>query len=129
MSSLSLAAVDWSIVALVPTVAFVLGRTAKRYHPTDYVDYFLARRSLGAGRFIAALVGSNLTFTTIFLVLSQETALRGWWVASAPPLAFFLGLSFSPACIPAWSPTWSAGSRSTRRSGRPSRPEERVGRA
>ncbi len=86
---LSLSTIDWLLIFSVPVVAFFLGRTAKR-QAKDYIDYFLARRALGAVRFLAAFFGANLVFTAIFLVLSYETARRGWWSISVP-VAFFLG--------------------------------------
>lgn len=86
---LSLSAIDWILVFLVPAVAFILG-IGRAFQPKDYVDYCLARRALGTARFLAVFFGANVVFTAIFLVLSFETARRGWWAVSIP-VAFFLG--------------------------------------
>ena len=80
----------WIVVALVPIGAYLFGLLRKST-ATDYVKYDLARRSLSDWNFLAAFFEANLVFTAIHLVVSYETARRGWW-ALCVPLAFAAGV-------------------------------------
>jgi Na+/proline symporter len=88
----------WLVILLVPVGALILG-FFRRSTATNYVDYCLARRSLNDRNFLAAFFGANLVFTAIFLVISYETARRGWWAASVP-IGFALGVALLYAMYP-----------------------------
>jgi Na+/pantothenate symporter len=78
--------VDWLIFLFVPLVAWLLAVWAKSRVKMSgtYRGYFLAQGQLGVGSVGATYIGANLTFTSIFLILSQESFKRGWWVLAVP---------------------------------------------
>lgn len=74
---------DWLIFLGVPVIAWVIG-SRSRGNSNSWRGYFLARGNLNTTSVAAVYFGANLTFTTIFLILSEETYMRGPWVFSVP---------------------------------------------
>ena len=77
---------DWAIFLLTPLVAWALvfiGKGRSKMIGT-YRGYFLAQGQLSTTTVGATYIGANLTFTTIFLLLSQESFKRGWLVLVVP---------------------------------------------
>lgn len=89
---MSFSKLDWLIFALVPLGAWVLALVGKNRASMagSYRGYFLAQGQLGTGSVGATYIGANLTFTSIFLILSQESFKRGWWV-TAVPICWLIG--------------------------------------
>lgn len=78
--------IDWFTFLAVPLIAWFLAVWAKSRAKMagTYRGYFLAQGQLGVGSVGATYIGANLTFTSIFLILSQESFKRGWWVLVVP---------------------------------------------
>lgn len=70
------------IIVGVLLVGWALGRRSR--DPSTLRGYFLASGTLGSSAVGATYVGANLTFTAIFLILSEESHRRGWIVACVP---------------------------------------------
>lgn len=77
---------DWAVFLIVPAVAWFLGYRARRKAGAvqGWRGYFLAQGQLSTGSVTATYIGANLTFTSIFLILSQESFRRGWLVLFVP---------------------------------------------
>lgn len=74
--------IDWIIFFSVPALAWILS-LHKRQIGT-WRGYFLANAGIGKGGSVATYFGANLTFTAIFLILSEEAYKRGVWVFAVP---------------------------------------------
>lgn len=73
-----------------------------------YRGYFLAQGQLGVGSLGATYIGANLTFTSIFLILSQESYKRGWWLLVVP-IFWIVGTFLFVAAYPRIRPHIIAG--------------------
>ncbi|MCL5421122.1 MAG: hypothetical protein M1461_01430 [Nitrospirae bacterium] len=122
---MTLTALDWFVILLVPAGAYIFGR-GKRKPAADYIDYFLARRALSGPRFLAAFMGANLVFTALFLVLSFETLKRGWWVL-AVPISFFIGTAIVAIIYPKLRPFFEKGETLHQALGRAFEPDRKHG--
>ena len=98
---MSFTLLDWLILFGVALIAWVLGSYQRK--PSTWRGYFLATRQLSSSRVAATYFGANLTFTAIFLVLSEEAYRRGPWVFSVPA-CWFLGTILFVACYPKLRP-------------------------
>lgn len=79
---------DWIIIAIVPLVAWLLVR---RKPPADnWKTYYFFNGNLTKLDFSSLYFGANITFTTIFLILSTEAYQRGV-VVFCIPLFWILG--------------------------------------
>ena len=83
---MQLSSVDWAIFLGVPVVAWLIVVISRRKTGQlgTYRGFFLAQGTLSTGSVFATYIGANLTFTSIFLILSQEALHRGWWVLAVP---------------------------------------------
>jgi Na+/proline symporter len=79
---MSFKALDWAIFFIVPIAAWIIGNIWRQRG--TWRGYFLAQGKLNTRGVAAAYFGANLTFTTIFLVLSEEGYRRGYWAFSIP---------------------------------------------
>src|SRR5713226_4054513 len=73
---------DWTILIAIPLIAWLLGRQGRE--AGTWRGYFLARGNLGTTGVMSTYFGANLTFTAIFLIVSEEAYIRGWWVLAIP---------------------------------------------
>jgi Na+/pantothenate symporter len=73
---------DWAVIAAVPAIAWILGRKGRQRG--SWRGYFLAKGNLNTTGVAATYFGANLTFTAIFLILSEEGYRRGIWAFSVP---------------------------------------------
>jgi Na+/proline symporter len=83
---------DWAILAAVPITAWIIGRKGRQRG--SWRGYFLATGNLNTTGVAATYFGANLTFTAIFLILSEEGYRRGYWALSVPIMWFFGTLFF-----------------------------------
>ena len=74
--------IDWFILVSVPAIAWIIGQRSRRVG--TWRGYFLANSTLSNTNAGAAYVGANLTFTAIFLLLSEEAYKRGAIVFCVP---------------------------------------------
>lgn len=107
---MSFTALDWTIFLAVPLLAWLLAVRARRKAGLlgTYRGYFLAQGLLGTGSVAATYIGANLTFTSIFLMLCEESFHRGWWVLVIP-LFWLLGTFLFLAAYPRLRPHLLAG--------------------
>ena len=98
-------AVDWYVFLAVPAIAWLIAIAGRLRTGTAgaWRGYFLARGQLSTTTTAAAYIGANLTFTSIFLILSAESFHRGWWTL-AIPVAWMLGTLLFVACYPLLKP-------------------------
>lgn len=82
---------DWLIFFAVPVITWIIGMGARS--SGTWRGYFLAKSSLPTSSVVATYFGANLTFTAIFLVLSEEAYSRGYWVFCIPA-SWILGTFF-----------------------------------
>src|SRR5581483_3661527 len=73
---------DWMIFVLVPAIAWVIGRKGRQVG--SWRGYFLARGNLSTTGVVSTYFGANLTFTAIFLILSEQAYIRGYWLLAMP---------------------------------------------
>jgi Na+/proline symporter len=92
---------DWIIFAAVPLIAWLIGRKGRQ--GGSWRGYFLARGNLSTTGVAATYFGANLTFTAIFLILSEEGYRRGLWAFSVP-LMWFCGTLFFLKVYPRLQP-------------------------
>jgi sodium/pantothenate symporter len=85
---MSLTYFDWAIFLGVPIIAWLIGRQNRQVG--TWRGYFLANNTLGGVSSAATYFGANLTFTSIFLILSEEAYRRGPIVICIP-LFWLLG--------------------------------------
>lgn len=107
---MSFTALDWTIFLAVPLLAWLLATWARRKAGLlgTYRGYFLAQGLLGTGSVAATYIGANLTFTSIFMMLCEESFHRGWWVLVIP-LFWILGTLLFLAGYPRLRPHLLAG--------------------
>ncbi len=74
--------IDWLIFFLVPLIALAIG--IRKRDTKTWRGFFLAQSSLPWVSVASTYFGANLTFTAIFLILSEESYRRGFWVLSVP---------------------------------------------
>lgn len=98
---MSFALLDWLILFGVALIAWLLGSYQRK--SSTWRGYFLATQQLSSTRVAATYFGANLTFTAIFLILSEEAYRRGPWVFSVPA-CWFLGTILFVACYPKLQP-------------------------
>ena len=79
---MTLAPWDWIIIIGCVATSWLLGRKAR--DPSTWRGYFLASGQMGGLSVGATYVGANLTFTSIFLILSEEAYRRGLVVLCIP---------------------------------------------
>lgn len=100
-----LEAIDWLIIVAVPLTAWALaahGRNKAGAFGT-FRGYFLALGRLSTTSVAATYIGANLTFTSIFLILSLEAHKRGAWVLSVP-FFWIIGTGVTVAVYPRMRP-------------------------
>jgi hypothetical protein len=78
----NLSGLDWAVLLVALAVTWVIGRA--RRGRADVQALFFANTSLANTTVGAANMGTNLAFTGIFLILSEQAYLRGAWVFSVP---------------------------------------------
>ncbi len=74
---------DWVIFVGIPLIAWIIGTRAGKRNG-GWRGYFLATGNLSTTSVASVYFGANLTFTAIFLILSEEAYIRGAWVFSVP---------------------------------------------
>lgn len=79
---MSFSLLDWIIFVSVPLLAWLIGNSKRQ--TGSWRGYFLATGNLQTSAVAATYFGANLTFTAIFLILSEEGYKRGVWVFSVP---------------------------------------------
>lgn len=79
---MSFTIIDWLIFFLVPLIALAIG--IRKRDTKTWRGFFLAQSSLPWISVASTYFGANLTFTAIFLILSEESYRRGFWVLSVP---------------------------------------------
>lgn len=75
--------IDWLIFIAVPLLAWVLGRIG-RPAKVGTRAYYLANQNLNSAGLFSTYFGANLTFTAIFLILSQQAYQKGGIVFCVP---------------------------------------------
>ena len=102
--------VDWAVFLLLPVLAWLVAvrGKAKAGLGGTYRGYFLASGKLGTTSTAATYIGANLTLTSIFIILSEEGAKRGWWVL-AVPVFWIVGTIVFVASYPRLAPHITAG--------------------
>jgi Na+/proline symporter len=80
--SVNLSGLDWAVLLAAVTITWIIGRA--RRSRTNLQGLFFANASLPNATVGATNVGTNLAFTGIFLILSEQAYLRGIWVLSVP---------------------------------------------
>ncbi|SRR5579871_561092 len=80
--------IDWIIFLSVPLFSWIISRRGRS--PNTWRGYFLASSNLSTTGVAATYYGANLTFTAIFLVLSEEAYKRGN-VVFCVPFFWFVG--------------------------------------
>jgi sodium/pantothenate symporter len=126
----TLSPIDWIIFLGVPAVAWVISQRKRQLG--TWRGYFLANGTIGGAGSAATYFGANLTFTSIFLILSDEAYKRGAWVFAIPvcwligtlvlaliypkirpfiqegkTLHQVLGKSFNSSSIQKWASLWT----------------------
>lgn len=81
---------DFICIALVPIVAFIIAYLSRDKQPFSWRGYYFANAKLSSSDIGWTNLGANLAFSTIFIVLSEESYNRGWWVLVVP-IAWMLG--------------------------------------
>lgn len=79
--------IDWVIIAMVPLVAFIL---SSKCAPTNWRNYYLFSGNLRPLNFTSLYFGANVTFTSIFVILSNESFKRGS-IVYCIPIFFAIG--------------------------------------
>jgi Na+/proline symporter len=83
---MKLTLIDWLIIFLVPLVALIANYIYKRINPGNPSrrNFGLANQNLGGVAVASTYIGANITFTSIFIILSQEGYKRGYWALTVP---------------------------------------------
>jgi Na+/proline symporter len=84
--------VDWLIIFSVPVFALAASYIYRKKYPGSMSrrGFGLANQQLGGSAVASTYIGANVTFTSIFIILSQEGYKRGYWVLCIP-IFWFLG--------------------------------------
>lgn len=84
--------IDWLIIFLVPISALIANYIYKKKNPDkpSRRNFGLANQNLSGVAVGATYIGANITFTSIFIILSQEGYKRDFWTFSIP-IFWFLG--------------------------------------
>jgi Na+/proline symporter len=80
------AGIDWAVLLGTPLLAWLIIAIGKKKAGAfgSYRGYYLALGQLSTGSVAAAYIGTNLTFTSVFLILSEESFKRGYVVLFIP---------------------------------------------
>jgi len=73
---------DWIIILAVPILAYIIG--SRKRDGNTWRGYFLANSQMSPLSAGATYIGANLTFTSIFLIVSEESYKRGIWAFTIP---------------------------------------------
>ena len=82
--------IDWLLIFLVPISALVASYIYQKRYPNSQSrrGLTLANQKLGVVAVASTYIGANITFTSIFIILSQEGYKRLYWALTIP--AFWL---------------------------------------
>lgn len=83
---MNLATIDWLIIFSVPILAVLASYLYKKRFPgaMSRRGFGLGNQQLGGVAVASTYVGANITFTSIFIILSQEGYKRGYWALTIP---------------------------------------------
>ena len=95
---INLGPLDWTLLIGVVLLSWIVG-LRWRAKKSTWRGYYLANASMPGTNVAATYFGANLTFTTIFLILSYEGYHRGP-VAFSVPVFWFLGSVLFTAFYP-----------------------------
>lgn len=78
--------IDWLIIFLVPVLALLANIYYKKKNPSNPSrrNFGLANQNLGGVAVASTYIGANITFTSIFIILSQEGYKRTYWALTIP---------------------------------------------